>query len=62
MKDFNSEYIKGYNDCLKEVHEILKNIDPGEDFNDEWYNMRTAINKIISKPSKISITIKLGEK
>ena len=52
MKKFNAGYVKGYNECLKEVQEILKNIDPGEEYTVEWYNMGIAIDKILEMSEK----------
>lgn len=61
MKEFNSEYVKGYNECLEEIKEILNNIDDGNDYTDQWYNMGTAIDKIMAMPSKINATVKIQE-
>lgn len=58
MKEFNAGYVKGYNECLAEIKEILDNIDPGDDYNDHWYNMITVINKVLEMPEKINVTIK----
>lgn len=58
MKEFNAGYVKGYNECLEEIKKILDNIDPGDDYNDHWYNMITVIDKVLAMPSKTNVTIK----
>lgn len=43
---YSNDYIKGYNDALRQVFEIMAALDEGDDYTEHWYNLCKAQTEI----------------